>query len=148
MRKIRTRPCNGSAITDPIRTSSLVFATRLPSMRTLPASIRPCANVRLFTSRMKKRYRSSRNVLPLQPRQYRKGVFGPRGLWPALPWTAMTPPGPGLASGHETDFGHQVPDGRPVEADAGCQGAVDRIFAAMLPDMMGMGRQAIGKVNA
>lgn len=39
-------------MTLPMRTASLDFRTRLPSIRVSPSSMIACAKVRLFTSRM------------------------------------------------------------------------------------------------
>ena len=60
----------------------------------------------------------------------------------------MSAPGPGFPRRDEADLGHQVPDSRFVESKARSEGTVDRVFAAMLTNMMGMGRQPICKVNA
>ena len=60
----------------------------------------------------------------------------------------MAAPGPGFAGRNEADFRHEMTNRRLVEAKAGRQWAVDRIFAAMLPNMVGVGCQAIGKVDA
>jgi hypothetical protein len=57
----------------------------------------------------------------------------------------MAAPGPGLARGHEADFGHQVADGGLVEAKAGGQRPIDRILAAVGADMVRMGRQTVGR---
>jgi hypothetical protein len=55
-------PWSGRAIVLPTRTSSLDFSTRFPSIRTWPLSITVWARVLLFTSRMKNKNRSIRNV--------------------------------------------------------------------------------------
>jgi len=60
----------------------------------------------------------------------------------------MAAPLPSLARRHETDFRHQVTDGRLVEAEAGRERDVDRVLAAMLADMMGMCREAVGEIDA
>ena len=60
----------------------------------------------------------------------------------------MASPGPGFTRGNEADLGHEMTDGRLIETKAGHQRTIDRIFAAMLADMMGVGCKAIGQVDA
>ena len=58
----------------------------------------------------------------------------------------MAPPCPAFARRYEAYLGHQVANGGLVQAKAGCERPVDGILAAILPDMMGVGRQTIGQV--
>jgi hypothetical protein len=88
------------------------------------------------------------HALALEPGQHGKGILWPRCLGRAPARPALTAPGPRLAGRYKAHFGHQVADGRFVKAEAGRQGAVDRILAAMLADMVGMGGEPVGKIDA
>lgn len=87
------------------------------------------------------------HLLPFETRKHGEGVFGARRLGSAAARPAVPAPGPGLARRHEAHFSHQVLDRRFVESEADDECAIDRIFAAMLANMMGMGGETIGKVD-
>ena len=61
--------------------------------------------------------------------------------------TAVASPSPAFAGRNEAHLGHQVAHGWLVEPKAGGKRAIDGIFAAMLPNVVGVGGQPVGKID-